>query len=118
MGRYTDNLNGRLRQKRKQLEALVSDMSDDPWTAKKVQANLRQGYHADKGLRDGRCNRYACQAPIGANPELGVRPAPQWSMRDHEQHTERRLYYCHSCAVMFNQSDYRAGTEQRCRRES
>ncbi len=119
MGSYTDGLAKRIREKRGGIAAHRAEVTHaDPWVRRKMQRNLKDGYNRDKGLRDGRCNRYACQEPLGANPLLS-RPRPQWSMRDHESSSAtHRLYYCHPCAVMFNDSDARAGTEQRCRRET
>lgn len=64
---------------------------------------------ADKGKRDGSCNRTACQAPLKGRP--------QWYMRESAIH-EGRLYYCDACARDFNAWDRRSGDPKRCTYDS
>lgn len=68
----------------------------------KREANLKAGYEETKGLKDGHCNRYACQAPLADEPQ-------RHSMSDHEFFTDSRLYYCGHCAVLFTKSDIQFG---------
>lgn len=82
-----------------------------PWEEDKRKRNLASGYQETKGLKDGHCNRYACQAPL-----LGH---PQWSMEDFEVWgSGQRLFYCQSCAFRFNEADDQYGDERRCRLEA
>lgn len=60
--------------------------------------------HPDKGKRDGRCNRTACQEPLAGSP--------RWSMLDYQ--TGGRLYYCRRCVMLFNECDDRMREERRC----
>lgn len=62
-----------------------------------------------KGKKDGRCNRTACQRSLAGEP--------QWTMSDHQNHTDGRLYYCQSCAFQFNDWDDKCGVPRRCRPE-
>ena len=65
----------------------------------KRKRNLADGYKETKGLKDGHCNRYACQAPLAGQPQ-------SW-MRDHETQTDSKLYYCLKCTMAFNESAMR-----------
>lgn len=66
-------------------------------------ASLAQAPKPDKGLKDGSCNRTACQAPL-----KGER---QWTMDDFRG---GKLYYCHRCARDFNAWDRQIGVALRC----
>jgi hypothetical protein len=77
--------------------------------AQKRLRNLSSGFNEMKGLKDGRCNRKACQAQLAG--------LPQFSMRDHEMHTDGRLYYCEKCAIRFNNDDDASGLPRRCTAE-
>lgn len=69
-----------------------------PFEQDKRRRNLAEGFKETKGLKDGHCNRRACQAPLA-----GQR---QSSMRDHETFTaDGRLYYCAPCTHLFNEAD-------------
>lgn len=72
----------------------------------KRRRNLAEGYKETKGLKDGHCNRRACQAPLA-----GTR---QFYMRDHETFTDGRLYYCDDCAAQFDMADRRMMNGLRC----
>lgn len=48
----------------------------------------------DKGLRDGSCNRTACQVPLAGQP--------RWSMPNYT--AGGRLYYCQRCVDLFHES--------------
>lgn len=58
---------------------------------------------ADKGQRDGSCNRTACQVPLAGQP--------RWSMDDHRG---GRLYYCQRCVDLFHESDRQFRQPLRC----
>ena len=58
----------------------------------------------DKGLKDGSCNRTACQLPL--------RGQEQWTMKDHM--TGGKLYYCADCAMKFHEADRQFGEPLRC----
>lgn len=77
----------------------MSDFQHNPeWEFAKRKRNLADGYKETKGLRNGHCNRQACQADLN-----GQR---QSYMIDHERFTEgERLYYCHPCTLKFNEAD-------------
>ena len=60
----------------------------------------------DKGLRDGSCNRTACQDNLAG--------FERWSMHNHGFTEGNRLYYCRTCAVDFNQSDRQFNEPLRC----
>ncbi|MEE7490663.1 hypothetical protein SAMN02799622_01841 [Methylobacterium sp. UNC378MF] len=70
-----------------------------------IFASLDQPRKPDKGLRDGSCNRTACQAPL-----KGER---QWTMDDFMV-VGGKLYYCHRCARDFNAWDRQIGVPLRC----
>jgi hypothetical protein len=72
--------------------------------------NLKEGYPEDKGLKNGRCNRSGCLAPLAGRPHY-------W-MRDHETFTDARLYYCDSCAEQFARWDKHIGAPIRCTLET
>lgn len=78
--------------------------------AEKRKRNLAAGYNETKGLKDGHCNRYACQAPLAREWEAIGR---RYSMRDHETNTDARLYYCAGCADQFDLADTRNHAECR-----
>lgn len=62
---------------------------------------------ADKGLKDGSCNRTACQLPL-----LDM---PQWTMPSHGfGGTDGKLYYCESCAMKFHEADREFRNPLRC----
>jgi hypothetical protein len=77
----------------------------------KRRRNLTAGYEETKGLKDGHCNRRACQAPLAGRP--------QSSMEDHELMTDGRLYYCLPCTRRFDDADeqFQPHLPKRCRRE-
>ncbi len=80
---------------------------DNAFEAGKVARNMLKGYERLKGLKDGNCNRAACQRPLAGQP--------QSSMIDHETFTNGRLYYCEECTEQFNKSDREfAGGQYRC----
>ena len=58
---------------------------------------------AEKGLRDGACNRTACQ--------ISLKGMKRWSM---DNHKGGRVYYCIFCADIFNRDDFRFGHPRRC----
>jgi len=58
----------------------------------------------DKGMRDGSCNRTACQKPLEG--------MPRWSMPNYTR--GGRLYYCTQCVNEFHKWDRRCGDELRC----
>lgn len=62
----------------------------------------------DKGLKDGSCNRTACQLPL-----KGQR---QWTMPTHGQKggTDGKFHYCHECALKFHEADRDFGDPLRC----
>jgi hypothetical protein len=60
---------------------------------------------ADKGKKDGSCNRTACQLPL-----KGER---QWFMVDGSV-VGSRNYYCHPCAMKFHEADRQFGDPLRC----
>ncbi len=65
---------------------------------------------ADKGLKDGSCNRTACQLPLKGEP--------QWTMPNYGQGgTDGKLYYCSACARKFHEADRQFGEPLRCTRE-
>jgi hypothetical protein len=61
----------------------------------------------DKGLRDGSCNRTACQRPLKGQT--------QYSMRNHMVENGK-FYYCEDCAASFTHWDHidRPGEPVRC----
>ncbi len=59
---------------------------------------------ADKGEREGSCNRTACQVPL-----VGL---PRWSMPNYS--TGGRLYYCQRCVDLFHESDRQFREPLRC----
>ncbi len=62
---------------------------------------------ADKGLKDGSCNRTACQLPL-----LGE---PQWTMPSYGNGgTDGKYYYCGECAQKFSEADRDMGQPLRC----
>lgn len=81
-----------------------------PFEMRKSTRNLEEGYKETKGLKDGHCNRSACQASLFGKPQ-------SW-MRDHETFTDYRLYYCEPCTRLFNEFDdkYAVG-HRRCTME-
>lgn len=107
MGMYSQRLSERARERRQE-EARQLAMTD--FERAKRASNVRSGYLPTKGLKDGHCNRYACQAPLKGKP--------QYSMKDFETSTDNRLYYCQKCAVMFAREDERMGHPMRCRPEN
>lgn len=72
-------------------------------------AKLRQAYTGpdmpDKGMKDGSCNRSACQAPLKGEPQF-------W-MKNHRV-TNGRLYYCANCERLFTKSDREFREPLRC----
>lgn len=77
---------------------------------KKREENLKQGYIETKGLKDGHCNRQACQAPLASEPQ-------HQSMTDHEYFSDGRLYYCSPCSYLFDKADQQFGDPKRITRE-
>jgi hypothetical protein len=73
---------------------------------RKIRRNLAEGYRETKGLKNGHCNRRACQAPLDGKPQA--------YMGDHETFTNERLYYCLPCAKQFNDWDDKIGEPRRC----
>lgn len=72
---------------------------------------VETGLFANKGEKDGRCNRTACQARIGNHPEL-PKPAQQWVMRFPFTAGDE-LFYCSDCARLFLADDRRSGRDPR-----
>lgn len=70
----------------------------------KRRNNLAQSYKETKGLRNGHCNRAACQAPL--------RHGHQSYMRDHEMMTDGKLYYCLPCTRLFDEADMQFSPDQ------
>jgi hypothetical protein len=61
----------------------------------------------DKGLKDGSCNRTACQLPL-----LGQE---QWTMPSYGRGgTNGKFYYCRECARKFHEADRDFGQPPRC----
>jgi hypothetical protein len=62
---------------------------------------------ADKGQKDGSCNRTACQAPLKGEPQYYMRA---------DFNPNGRVYYCEVCADLFTASDRRfnPGEPPRC----
>lgn len=81
-----------------------------PFEKDKRKRNLLSGYKETKGLRDGHCNRYACQKPLADESEMTGR---RYSMIDHETFTTGRLYYCCRCSIEFNKVDDQMNRERR-----
>lgn len=82
----------------------------DWFETEKRKRNLAEGFKETKGLKDGHCNRRACQSPLQIEWDtLGQR----YSMRDHETFTDARLYYCAHCAGQFDLADMRNHAERR-----
>lgn len=79
-----------------------------PFEIEKRKRNLAQGYKETKGLKNGHCNRAACQAPLASHA--------QCYMSDHEMCTHHgRLYYCIPCKRQFDKADREFGiTPPRC----
>lgn len=77
----------------------------------KRRRNLAEGLQETKGLRDGHCNRRACQKPLNIESHaLGQR----FYMSDHETfYAGGRLYYCANCAAQFELADIRNRAEKR-----
>lgn len=73
--------------------------------------DTKTGLFVNKGKKDGRCNRTACQHRIGAHPELSEY-APQFVMEPPFTAGEQ-LFYCRVCAAMFTESDDRFGNDRR-----
>lgn len=73
--------------------------------------NDKTGYFVNKGQKNGRCNRTACQRRIGAHPELD-QPTQQWVMRASLTAGDQ-LFYCSACARLFLESDERFGASPR-----
>lgn len=62
---------------------------------------------ADKGQRDGSCNRTACQLPLKGQE--------QWTMPSYGRGgTDGLLYYCAMCAAKFHDADREMGQPFRC----
>jgi hypothetical protein len=102
MGKIAD----RFAQKRKEDRAIADRLAQQPkdrtdmtpFERDKRRRNIVAHYYEDKGLRDGRCNRQACQQPLAVWRHRA-------SMRDHETNTNERLYYCPPCAQQFDAAD-------------
>ena len=62
---------------------------------------------ADKGEKDGSCNRTACQMPLKGQE--------QWFMSEHLT-GGRQLFYCAECARKFHEADRHFGNQLRCTR--
>lgn len=62
----------------------------------------------DKGLRDGSCNRTACQLPLAGQE--------QWTIPTYggSGGTEGNFYYCKLCAAKFADADREFGQPFRC----
>jgi hypothetical protein len=77
-----------------------------------VDANARGvGYSgplmADKGLKDGSCNRTACQLPLAGQQ--------QWTIPSYGKGGTNGLYhYCRVCAAKFHEADREFGESPRC----
>lgn len=82
----------------------------DTFEDRKRKRNLADGFKETKGLKDGHCNRKACQAPLAEESRIFGR---RFSMTDHETFTTARLYYCHHCADQFTLADIRNRAERR-----
>ena len=78
----------RLAEEGKSRFAAIADANRKDWG--------RTTLNADKGKKDGSCNRTACQAPLAGRR--------QYYMRDHMT-TDGRLYYCEPCAIDFTHWD-------------
>lgn len=68
----------------------------DPVAANEAGLGYNGPNMADKGVKDGSCNRTACQLPLAGKPQF-------W-MQDLTTHNGR-LYYCAHCARLFDESD-------------
>lgn len=94
--------------RQRMLEHAVYDPSPNP------ESEGRRGWmthpagepnRPDKGLRDGSCNRTACQDVLAGQP--------RWSMVDYAV-KDGRLYYCATCARDFNMDNRRHREPERC----
>jgi hypothetical protein len=83
--------------------------------SEKRKRNLAAGYQETKGLKDGHCNRSACQAPLAGEWES---TGERYSMIDHETFTDARLYYCANCAAQFDMADRQMMNAPRITRET
>ena len=64
----------------------------------------------DKGLRNGSCNRSACQLPLAGQP--------QWTIPSYgEEGTDGKFYYCRVCADLFKKVDDECRRPFRCEYE-
>lgn len=82
----------------------------DAFEEGKRRRNLAEGFKETKGLKDGHCNRRACQTPLAEESRILGR---RHSMTDHETFTNARLYYCSHCADQFTLADIRNRAERR-----
>jgi hypothetical protein len=74
--------------------------------------NPRTKLFENKGRKDGRCNRTACQRRIGNHPELPA-PRPQFVME--RPYSSHDLFYCQRCHEDFVTWDRQIGQPDRTR---
>lgn len=82
------------RQREREREAEIASI--DPVAARQVNRAYTGPEMPDKGMKDGSCNRTACQMPL-----KGKR---QFWMKNLMVH-EGRNYYCADCARLFDEQD-------------
>jgi len=88
-------------------EAIYHQSTISPQAARAVGMQYNGPEMADKGQRDGSCNRSACQLPLAGHPQFTM---PSYGRGG----TDGLLYYCGICEKLFSDYDRSIGERLRC----